>query len=139
MERTPTFTFLIILVILSVQLFGGIKVLWQKTVGGFRNDVAYSIYQTRDRGCIVAGWTESRDKNISGYHGAEDFWIVKLDRNGNIQWQRSLGGSKDDVAYSVQQTSDGGYIVAGYTESNDGDVSGNHGLKDFWIIKFKYW
>ena len=135
MERTPTFTSLIILVMLSVQLFGGIKVLWQKAVGGFRNDVAYSIYQTRDGGYIVAGWTESRDKNISGYHGDKDFWIVKLDKNGNIQWQRALGGTKEDEARSIQQTSDGGYIVAGWTFSNDGNVSGNHGGSDFWIIK----
>ncbi len=52
-----------------------------------------------------------------------------------IIWQKALGGSYDDMAVSVQQTNDGGYIVAGWTESNDGDVSGKHGGKDFWIVK----
>ncbi len=54
----------------------------------------------------------------------------------HIQWQRALGGSGDDLGRFVQQTSDGGYIVAGDTESNDGDVSGNHGGADFWVVKF---
>ena len=56
-----------------------------------------------------------------------DYWIVKLDANGNLVWQKSLGGSSGDYATSIQQTSDGGFIVAGSSNSNDGDVSGNHG------------
>ena len=57
------------------------------------------------------------------------------DQAPNIEWQKCLGGNDDDWAESVQQTSDGGYIVAGYTESNDGDVSGNHGDYDYWVVK----
>jgi len=57
----------------------------------------------------------------------DDFLVVKLDGEGNIVWQKALGGSKNDWAYSIQQTRDGGYIVAGLTYSNDGDLSGNHG------------
>ncbi len=108
---------------------------WQRTLGGGYDDGAYSIQQTRDGGYIVAGGTLSNDGDVSGYHGSWDFWVVKLDREGNIEWQRALGGSKGDVAGSIQQTRDGGYIVAGWTESNDGDVSGNHGGKDFWVVK----
>ncbi|AJG41190.1 hypothetical protein TRQ7_06965 [Thermotoga sp. RQ7] len=52
-----------------------------------------------------------------------------------IIWQKALGGFDVDVAYSVQQTTDGGYIVAGFTKSNDGDVTGNHGSADFWVVK----
>jgi hypothetical protein len=52
-----------------------------------------------------------------------------------IEWQKCLGGTEGDAANSIQQTSDGGFIVAGYTESNDGDVSGNHGYDDFWVVK----
>ncbi len=63
--------------------------------------------------------------DVSGNHGEEDFWIVKLDGFGTIQWQKSLGGSEDDHARSIQQTTDGGYIVAGDSESNDGDILGN--------------
>ena len=51
-----------------------------------------------------------------------------------IEWQKSLGGSSLDVAFSIQQTSDGGYIAAGYSYSNDGDVSGNHGESDYWVV-----
>ncbi len=108
---------------------------WQKALGGSGNDEAYSIQQTTDGGYIVAGYTWSNDGDVSGNHGNDDFWVVKLDRNGNIVWQKALGGSFSDGAYSIQQTADGGYIVAGYTWSNDGDVSGSHGNDDFWVVK----
>ena len=108
---------------------------WQKCLGGNSWDRAYSVQQTSDDGYIVAGYTDSNDGDVSGYHGGGDVWVVKLDRYGNIKWQKALGGSYDDKAYSVQQTSDGGYIVAGSTYSNDGDVSGNHGEDDVWVVK----
>jgi len=108
---------------------------WQKCLGGSDDDYAQSIQQTEDGGYIVAGTTESNDGDVSGNHGNYDSWIVKLDETGNIQWQRCLGGSSSDYAQSIQQTNDGGYIVAGYTTSNDGDVSGNHGSCDYWIVK----
>ena len=60
---------------------------------------------------------------------------MKLTNTGMIQWQKSLGGSRNDVAKSIEQTSDGGYIVAGYSASTDGDVTGNHGANDFWVVK----
>lgn len=108
---------------------------WQKTFGGSESDVANSIQQTSDGGFIIAGHTASVDGNVSGFHGSIDYWIVKTDLTGNITWQKTLGGTADDNAQSVQQTADGGYIVAGYTLSNDGDVSGNHGSYDCWVVK----
>jgi hypothetical protein len=78
---------------------------------------------------------------VSGHHGydgdyeSSDCWIVKLSSSGAIQWQQSLGGTSSDDAYSIQQTRDGGYIVAGTSLSNSGDVSGNHGSYDYWIVK----
>jgi uncharacterized delta-60 repeat protein len=108
---------------------------WQKSLGGSGWDVAYSIEQTTDGGYIIAGYSESNDGNVSGNHGNYDYWIVKLTSSGDIDWQKSLGGSGWDVAYSIEQTTDGGYIAAGYSDSNDGDVSGNHGSNDYWIIK----
>ena len=112
-----------------------IQIVWQKVLGGSDDDEAHSIQRTSDGGYVVAGYTSSNDGDVSGNHGGKDFWVIKLDSDGNIIWQRTFGGSNDDEAYSVQQTSDGGYIVAGYTGSNDGDVRGNHGYKDFWVIK----
>jgi hypothetical protein len=63
--------------------------------------------------------------DVSGNHGMSDFWIVKLDGSGDIQWQKCLGGSRQEISSSIQLTTDGGYIVAGYTWSNDGDILGN--------------
>ncbi|HXS37792.1 MAG TPA: T9SS type A sorting domain-containing protein [Flavipsychrobacter sp.] len=115
------------------------KILWQKCLGGSYSEVAWSIAQTTDNGYIVAGSTNSDDGDVSGYHGTpnynDDYWVVKLDDTGKITWQRCLGGSLDDQALSVQQTIDGAYIVAGSAYSNDGDVSGNHGGADTWVVK----
>lgn len=108
---------------------------WQKSLGGTGNDYANSVHQTSDGGYIVAGYTSSNDGDVSGNHGGTDVWVVKLDNAGNIQWQKALGGSGDDVANYVQQTMDGGYIIAGKTYSNDGDVTGNHGNADAWAVK----
>ena len=108
---------------------------WQKTLGGSNDDYAYSIQQTPDGAYIVTGLSISNDGDVSDKHGGLDFWIIKLKSTGNIDWQKCLGGSGFDVAKSIQQTTDGGYIIAGYTKSNDDDVSGNHGDYDFWVVK----
>jgi hypothetical protein len=108
---------------------------WVKSLGGSNNDVAKSIQQTSDGGYIVAGYTYSNDGDVSGNHGSSDYWVVKLTSSGTIQWQKCLGGSSDDLANSIRQTADGGYIAAGYTYSNDGDVSLNQGNADYWVVK----
>ena len=118
-----------------VKLDSAGTILWQKCLGGSQDDVAYSIQQTTDGGYIVAGYTYSIDGNVAGNHGNQDYWIVKLDSTGTLFWQKCLGGINTDIAASIQQTSDGGYIAAGYTASNDGDVSGNHDSQDYWVVK----
>ena len=104
---------------------------WEKTFGGNRDDHAYSIQQTSDGGYIIAGASESIDGDITSHHYSIGFnfdcWIVKLDNIGTLQWQKSLGGARNDYAYSIQQTNDGGYIFVGSTTSFDGDVTGYHG------------
>jgi PKD repeat protein len=108
---------------------------WQRCLGGSGDDSAYSIQQTGDDGFIIAGDTYSNDGNVSGNHGGADAWVVKLDRNGTLEWQQCLGGSNYDCARSIRETDDGGYIIAGETHSNDGNVSGNHGSADAWVVK----
>lgn len=108
---------------------------WQKSYGGSEIDIAYAIQQTTDSGYIVAGSSNSNDGNVSGNHGVEDYWVVKLTNTGAIEWQQSLGGSAFDIAYAVQQTTDNGYIVAGLARSSNGDVVGNHGFNDLWVVK----
>ncbi|MBP6335108.1 MAG: T9SS type A sorting domain-containing protein [Bacteroidia bacterium] len=110
-------------------------IVWQKSLGGSVNDVALSIQQTADTGYIVAGYTESNDSDVTVYYGNRDYWIVKLNDLGMVQWQKSFGGTDTDVPYVIQQTSDGGYVVAGYSKSDDIDVTGNHGQEDYWIVK----
>ncbi|MDR3273636.1 MAG: T9SS C-terminal target domain-containing protein [Flavobacteriaceae bacterium] len=118
-----------------VKLDASGNLLWKKCLGGSDLDGFYEIQQTSDGGYIVAGSTKSNDGNVSGNHGNSDGWVVRLDASGNLLWQKCLGGSGEDSVSSIQQTSDGGYIVAGHTESNDGDVSGNHGGGDGWVVK----
>lgn len=118
-----------------VKLAANGTLIWQNTLGGSANDIAYAISQTTDGGFIVAGLTYSNDSDVTNNHGLDDYWVVKLDTGGNLSWQNTFGGSGRDEAYSVEQTTDGGYIVAGFTGSNDSDVTGNHGLTDYWILK----
>ena len=111
---------------------------WQKSLGGTNLDYVKLIKQTEDGGYIVVGGSASNDGDVTGNHGGNDYWIVKLDSEGGIEWQKSLGGTNSDFAYSIQQTTDGGYIVAGESYSNDGDVTGHHGTtsySDYWIVK----
>ena len=108
---------------------------WQKTLGGTADDYAQSIQQATDGGYIIAGYTNSNNGNVTGNHGNYDYWVVKLSAVGTIEWQKTLGGTQNEYAYSIQQTRDGGYIVAGNTNSNNGDVTGNHGGIDYWVVK----
>jgi hypothetical protein len=119
--------------VVKISTNGAIQ--WQKCLGGTGWDEAWDIKQTTDGGYIVAGRTNSVDGDATGTQGGLDYWIVKLTEDGVISWQRNFGGSKEDNAYAIIQTSDGGYIVAGETLSENGDVLGNHGDADFWIIK----
>ncbi|GEP52602.1 hypothetical protein FNO01nite_32740 [Flavobacterium noncentrifugens] len=118
-----------------VKLNASNEIEWQKTLGGSLYDYAQSMQQTADGGYIVAGYTESHDGDATGNHGGDDAWIVKLDATGTTQWLKLLGGLDSDRAFAIQQTTDGGYVVAGYTYSNEGDVSGNHGSSDSWVVK----
>ena len=120
---------------LTSKLFAQPIIEWQKCLGGSQADGSNSIQQTTDGGYIVGGYTDSNDGDVTNLHVPSDYWIVKLDNVGSIEWQKCLGGSNDDYANSIQQTIDSGYIVAGISKSNDGDVSGNHGLGDYWIVK----
>ncbi len=108
---------------------------WKKAYGGSNNEWPFSLKQTNDGGYIMAGLAMSNNGDVSGNHGDRDCWVVKLNGAGGIQWQKTLGGSGADEAFYVKQTSDNGYIVAGSSGSNDGNVSGNHGFDDAWVVK----
>ena len=99
-------------------------IVWQKTYGGGAWDFANFVQQTSDGGYIVAGGTSSFGA------GEKDVWLLKLDENGIVTWQKTYGGVTFESATSVQQTSpDGGYIVVGTT------VTFGAGEKDVWLLK----
>jgi hypothetical protein len=96
---------------------------WNKTYGGTGYDYAQSVVKTGDGGYAIAGPTTSFGA------GNDDFWLVKTDANGNMQWNKTYGGTGDDWAVSLIQTGDGGYALAGYTSSFGA------GWYDFWLVK----
>ncbi len=124
-----------------VKLNSSGKVEWERALGGTDQEEARSIQQSADGGYIVAGLSGSKDGDVTDHEDSWqifDYWLVKMDGSGNIQWKRSYGGLKDDAANGIEKTSDGGYVLTGYSYSNNGDVSGHHGsltMCDYWVLK----
>jgi len=130
---------------------------WQRTIGGSGQDELLCAFQTKDGGYILGGSSSSNPSVISikpdsklisttkadlfskseKSRGNMDYWIVKLDKQGDIEWQKTYGGQYADVLRSMEQTTDNGYILAGYSNSPiSGDKTvNNKGIGDFWIIK----
>lgn len=108
---------------------------WDKHLGGTGYDIAYTIRQTTNWDLIVGGWSASTNGDVTGQHGQQDYWIARLDYYGNLKWQKCLGGSDIDSFNSLDLTEDGGLIAVGSSRSIDGDVTGNHGLMDAWVVK----
>ncbi len=96
--------------------------LWDKTFGGEKDEGGFSVQQTTDGGYIVCGATNSYGA------GGADVWLVKTDASGNKLWDRTFCGAETDIAYSVQQTTDGGYILCGVTKSQTAVD------KEMWLI-----
>ncbi|MBC7777438.1 MAG: T9SS type A sorting domain-containing protein [Phycisphaerae bacterium] len=117
------------------------NLVWEKFYGGTKEDRIINIKSTLDKGFILVGGSKSNDGDLTGHYGPTDktdFWVVKTDSNGDLEWQKNLGGSFLDEAHNVLVTSDGGYLIGGPSQSNDWDVSGHHGMVgiiDSWIVK----
>lgn len=121
---------------------GGIQ--WQKTIGGSKDDMFQKIIQTADGGYMLAGFSNSgisgdkTEANRSGLNAPQnDYWVIKLNATGIIQWQKTIGGSDDDRLYDMVATPDGGYLLGGTSRSG---ISGEKtqapaGGSDFWIVK----
>jgi PKD repeat protein len=112
---------------------------WDRDFGGSVVEELSCVQQTRDKGYILGGYSNS---GISGdktelSQGANDYWIVKTDSLGNKQWDKDLGGTSDDVIFSLQQTSDGGFIMGGQSSSGIGGdkTQSSWGNYDYWIVK----
>ena len=107
--------------LVKTDLAGDVE--WSQTYGGTDFEICRCLVQTGDEGYALAGYTESL--GAGGY----DFWLVKTDQNGNMEWNRTYGGTSDEYAFSVVQTGDGGYVLAGYTWSFGA------GSSDLWLVK----
>lgn len=114
---------------------------WQKNYGGSLYDYTSNIKILPDGSVIMFGASNSNDGDITGHHGSTDsidIVILKSSPGGNVLWQRSYGGNSHDESSSIIQTADGGFIFVGSTRSNNGDVSGHHGVNggpDVWVVK----
>ena len=114
------------------------NILWQKTYGGNKEDILWSVLQTSDDGYIIGGYSNS---DISGEksensQGDLDYWVLKLDSSGNIQWQNTIGGNGIDRLRSIVETDDGNYILGG---SSSSEISGDRtvpkiGSTDVWLV-----
>ncbi|MDD5529587.1 MAG: T9SS type A sorting domain-containing protein [bacterium] len=100
---------------------------WTRIYGGSSDDYGFSVEQTTDGGFIIAGWTYSF--GVGTPDSSSNFYLIKIDSLGDTLWTKTFGGTSDDFAWSVQQTQDSGFIIAGYT------MSFGSGEEDFYLIK----
>lgn len=108
---------------------------WVKIIGSSGYEECKTMIRTPDGGYLVAGQTGGNNGDVSGNHGGDDAWVVKLDAGGNMQWQKCYGGFRSDFVNAAAVSQDGNFVLAGISESNNGDVSGNHGGYDAWVLK----
>ena len=107
----------------------------EKNYGGSNADNVFSIVTDGNGGYIFAGYSSSTDGDAKGNSGGlPDYWIVKIDAMGNKQWHKTYGGSGVEWALDIVKTTDG-YVIIGKSSSNDGDVTGQHGGFDAWVLK----
>jgi hypothetical protein len=108
---------------------------WHKMYGGTQNDIGYSIVRTASGNYLILASTFSAGGDVTNHKGATDVWLLNIDESGNLLWQKTIGGSDDDVLYRLRSLGDGNFLMAGWTKSNDADVALNHGATDAWIVK----
>lgn len=109
--------------------------LWEKTFGGSHFDAARSVTKTQDGGFVICGSSRSANGNLSTNHGQNDAWVIKIDNNANLEWQKSIGGPDVDLANDAIQLNDKSVIVVGESSSSNIDVPENKGFSDVLIFK----
>jgi hypothetical protein len=119
--------------VFKLDVSGAIE--WQKSFGGTLIDEGRWVGLCNDSGYLIGGFTSSTDGDVTNPHGLTDYWLIRTDSSGTIQWQKTLGGNGIDECYVAEITNDGGIIASGKASSNDDDVSSNHGNYDFWVVK----
>ena len=108
---------------------------WEKSFGGSEIDEARAISNTADGNYLVVGDTRSANIDVSQNRGAADLWMIKINSEGSLIWEKTLGGTSFDVGRSVSKTQDNGFLIAGSSRSSDGDLRNNKGQNDALILK----
>lgn len=117
---------------------------WERSYGFSGHDHAYDILDTGDGGYFFAGFLDitsaradgnTEKRNSLASHGVGEFWGTKIDNKANVQWRGYYGGTNNDRAHAVVRADDGGYVMAGFTESDDFDINNSRGSYDFWVVK----
>ncbi len=119
--------------VMRIDPMGNLR--WQKGYGGRGNDVAKTVLALKDGGCLVAGYTGSMDVDVHKNYGGLDFWVIRLDKEGNILWERNYGGTHNETVNAILPASDGNFLLIGSTDSRDKDVLDFYGKTDVFIIK----
>ena len=124
-------TLLIFTLILDAQ--SGVQ--WSTNYGGSSNDIPKTVQKTPDQGFIIAGQSASADSMVTSNYGGYDAWVVKINANGGLLWEKNFGGTSDEYILDIQVTTDDGYILIGGAFSEDNDLPGNNGNSDIWVLK----
>lgn len=112
------------------------NLIWQKNIGGSSDEDLKSIVLNSDTTFTVTGTVSSSTITNNGNYGKKDLWVIKIkDDSGQEIWSKNFGGTGDEQGYSIQRTVGNGYLIGGYTESNDGDIQSNNGGADAWSLK----
>ena len=111
------------------------ELIWERSYGGSEIDEARSIVRSGDGNFVIAGDTRSNDQDVSNLFGAADLWIIKIDPEGELIWEKTFGGSSFDVGRSIYRTQEDGFLISGSSRSADGDLASNNGQNDALIIK----
>lgn len=110
------------------------NLVWQKNYGGSEIDIAYAVTKTQDGNYLLVGDTRSPDGDVTNFKGAADVWLVKIDEQGTLLWQKTLGGAGFDSARDAAAQGTG-FVVTGASRSTEGDLTENKGQTDFWIMQ----
>ena len=113
------------------------SLIWEKTLGGTNFDVGRSVSKTQDNGFLIAGSSRSSDGDLSSNKGQNDALILKINSSGDLEWQKTIGGSEVDFFYGAAELTDGSVVAVGDTNSSNGDITENKGFTDLLILKAK--
>lgn len=129
------FTYFLFILCIQEILAQAPNIQWQKSLGGSFYDKGQSVIELNDGGYLIAGNSQSSNHDLAFNHGMFDWWIVRINKTGNIVWKKTLGGTLEDYVRQVIATPDGNFLCIGETQSNNGDVTGYIDSIDFWVIK----